>query len=137
MTFCFTWAYAESYLLQLYIYYCRVFVGNRLGKCKVEAKGIFAGAQVMRGPDWDWGNQDGGPQSVGQVLDVRGWELESFRSVACVKWKPTSTNVYRVGHKGKVGKFNLAIFVLNKVRLALACVACTQASSPGRRIFGW
>lgn len=79
-----------------------VFVGNRLGKCKVEAKGIFAGSQVMRGPDWDWGNQDGGPQSVGQVLDVRGWELESFRSVACVKWKPTSTNVYRVGHKGKV-----------------------------------
>ena len=59
----------------------------------------------MRGPDWDWGNQDGGTQSVGLVLDVRGWETESFRSVACVKWKPTSTNVYRVGHKGKVGKF--------------------------------
>ena len=90
----------------------------------------------MRGPDWDWGNQDGGPQSVGQVLDVRGWELESFRSVACVKWKPTSTNVYRVGHKGKVGKYNLAIFVLSIVRLALACIACTQASSPGWRIFG-
>ena len=89
----------------------------------------------MRGPDWDWGNQDGGPQSVGQVLDVRGWELESFRSVACVKWKPTSTNVYRVGHKGKVGKYNLAIFVLSIVRLALACTACTQASSPGRHIF--
>ena len=89
----------------------------------------------MRGPDWDWGNQDGGPQSVGQVLDVRGWELESFRSVACVKWKPTSTNVYRVGHKGKVGKYNLAIFVLNIVQLALACRACTQASSPGRCIF--
>lgn len=80
----------------------RVYVGNRLGKCKVEARGIFPGAQVMRGPDWDWGNQDGGTQSVGLVLDVRGWETESFRSVACVKWKPTSTNVYRVGHKGKV-----------------------------------
>jgi len=79
-----------------------VYVGNRLGKCKVEARGIFPGAQVMRGPDWDWGNQDGGAQSVGQVLEVRGWEMESFRSVACVKWKPTSTNVYRVGHKGKV-----------------------------------
>ena len=57
---------------------------------------------MKRGPDWDWGNQDGGPQSIGVVLDVRGWEAESFRSVACVKWKPTSTNVYRVGHKGKV-----------------------------------
>lgn len=90
----------------------------------------------MRGPDWDWGNQDGGPQSVGQVLDVRGWELESFRSVACVKWKPTSTNVYRVGHKGKVGKYNLAIFMLNLVRMALAHIACTQASSPGGHSFG-
>lgn len=79
-----------------------VFVGNRLGKCKIQAKGIFPGAQVKRGPDWDWGNQDGGPQSIGLVLDVRGWETESFRSVACVRWKPTSTNVYRVGHKGKV-----------------------------------
>lgn len=79
-----------------------VYVGRRLGKSKVEAKGIFRGAQVMRGPDWDWGNQDGGERSVGQVLEVRGWETESFRSVACVMWKPTSTNVYRVGHKGKV-----------------------------------
>ena len=89
----------------------------------------------MRGPDWDWGSQDGGLQSVGQVLDVRGWELESFRSVACVKWKPTSTNVYRVGHKGKVGKYNQAIFVLNIVWLALPCIACLQASSPGRHMF--
>ncbi|XP_068753853.1 E3 ubiquitin-protein ligase MIB2-like [Montipora capricornis] len=85
-----------------------VFVGNRLGKCKVQARGIFPGAQVKRGPDWDWGNQDGGPQSIGVVLDVRGWEAESFRSVACVKWKPTSTNVYRVGHKGKVDLKSIA-----------------------------
>lgn len=84
------------------ICYCRVYVGNRLGKSKVDARGIFPGAKVKRGPDWDWGNQDGGPQSIGQVLDVRGWEAESFRSVACVRWKPTSSNVYRVGHKGKV-----------------------------------
>ena len=33
---------------------------------------------------------------------MRGWETESFQSVACVMWKPMSTNVYRVGHKGKV-----------------------------------
>ena len=84
------------------LYFNRIYVGRRVGKSKVEAKGIFCGAQVMRGPDWDWGNQDGGEQSVGQVLEVRGWETESFRSVACVMWKPTSKNVYRVGHKGKV-----------------------------------
>ena len=26
---------------------------------KVQAMGIFSGARVSRGPDWDWGNQDG------------------------------------------------------------------------------
>jgi len=24
---------------------------------KVQVKGIFVGAKVVRGPDWDWGNQ--------------------------------------------------------------------------------
>lgn len=26
---------------------------------KIQAKGIFVGAHVVRGYDWDWGNQDG------------------------------------------------------------------------------
>ena len=80
----------------------RVFVGRREGKRKVQTKGIFAGARVTRGPDWDWENQDGGPGCVGQVTDIRGWDMESFRSVANVVWQSTVTNVYRVGHKGKV-----------------------------------
>ena len=52
------------------------------------------------------------------MLDVRGWETESFRSVACVKWKPTSTNVYRVGHKGKV-LYSLYSYLLS---IMLHCV---------------
>ena len=24
---------------------------------KIPVKGIFVGAKVIRGPDWDWGNQ--------------------------------------------------------------------------------
>ena len=53
-------------------YCCRVFIGDRLGKCKIQARGIFPGAQVKKGPDWDWGDQDGGPQGIDLVLDVRG-----------------------------------------------------------------
>ena len=35
--------------------------------------------------------------------DVRGWDNESGRSVANVFWVSSgSTNVYRLGHKGKV-----------------------------------
>jgi len=44
----------------------------------------------------------GGEGKVGKVTDVRGWDSESGRSVAAVSWGSGSTNVYRVGHKGKV-----------------------------------
>jgi len=39
---------------------CRVDLQPRQESPKVVSKGIFAGARVIRGPDWDWGNQDGG-----------------------------------------------------------------------------
>ena len=32
---------------------------KRCGSGKAVAMGVFAGAKVLRGPDWDWGNQDG------------------------------------------------------------------------------
>lgn len=37
---------------------------------------------------------------MGRVLDIRGWDNESSRSVANVTWFSGSTNVYRLGHKG-------------------------------------
>ncbi|XP_023209720.1 E3 ubiquitin-protein ligase MIB2-like [Centruroides sculpturatus] len=75
---------------------------KRQGTLKIQARGIFVGAKVMRGPDWDWGNQDGGEGKTGKVIDIRGWDNESGRSVANVTWTSGSTNVYRLGHKGKV-----------------------------------
>lgn len=69
---------------------------------KIPLQGIFVGAKVIRGPDWDWGNQDGGDGKCGRVTEIRGWDNESGRSVANVTWLCGSTNVYRVGHKGKV-----------------------------------
>ena len=44
----------------------------------------------------------GGEGKVGVVVDIRGWDNESGRSVANVTWEMGSTNVYRVGHKGKM-----------------------------------
>ncbi|KAK9759062.1 Mind bomb SH3 repeat domain [Popillia japonica] len=67
---------------------------------KCELKGIFVGAKVVRGYNWEWANQDGGEGKVGRVLDIRGWDIESSRSVANVTWFSGSTNVYRLGHKG-------------------------------------
>ncbi|CAD5122217.1 DgyrCDS10668 [Dimorphilus gyrociliatus] len=75
-------------------------VGKRTGAVKKIAKGVFPGARVVRGIDWDWGDQDG--KQEGTVIDIRGWESESSRSVANVKWDNDVTNVYRMGHKAKV-----------------------------------
>lgn len=44
----------------------------------------------------------GGEGKIGKTTDIRGWDSESGRSVAHVTWQSGSTNVYRVGHKGKV-----------------------------------
>ncbi|XP_031846434.1 E3 ubiquitin-protein ligase mind bomb 2 isoform X2 [Nomia melanderi] len=75
---------------------------QRKGCTKIPLKGIFIGAKVVRGPDWEWGNQDGGPGKTGRVMDIRGWDNESSRSVATVTWSKGSTNVYRLGYKGCV-----------------------------------
>ncbi|XP_014603514.1 PREDICTED: E3 ubiquitin-protein ligase MIB2 [Polistes canadensis] len=74
----------------------------REGCTKIPLKGIFIGAKVVRGPDWEWGNQDGGSGKSGRVMDIRGWDNESSRSVATVTWSIGSTNVYRLGYKGCV-----------------------------------
>ncbi|XP_065127400.1 E3 ubiquitin-protein ligase MIB2 isoform X3 [Paramisgurnus dabryanus] len=79
-----------------------VILTPRQNLSRIILKGIFQGVKVVRGPDWDWGNQDGGEGKVGKVVDIRGWDQESGRSVASVTWSNGTTNVYRMGHKGKV-----------------------------------
>lgn len=44
----------------------------------------------------------GGEGKTGRVVDIRGWDVETGRSVASVTWSDGTTNVYRIGHKGKV-----------------------------------
>ncbi|XP_022526499.2 E3 ubiquitin-protein ligase MIB2 isoform X3 [Astyanax mexicanus] len=79
-----------------------VSLAPRQNLSRIILKGIFQGVKVVRGPDWDWGNQDGGEGKIGKVVDIRGWDQESGRSVASVTWSNGTTNVYRMGHKGKV-----------------------------------
>uniref|UniRef100_UPI00358FD0BB E3 ubiquitin-protein ligase MIB2 isoform X2 n=1 Tax=Myxine glutinosa TaxID=7769 RepID=UPI00358FD0BB len=39
-------------------------VSARAGLDRTELRGIFQGATVLRGTDWDWGNQDGHPNTM-------------------------------------------------------------------------
>ncbi|XP_037088726.1 LOW QUALITY PROTEIN: E3 ubiquitin-protein ligase MIB2-like [Pollicipes pollicipes] len=72
----------------------------RRDSTKHQLKGIFTNAKVVRGVDWEWGDQDG--NKVGRVTDIHGWDNESGRSVANVSWVTGVPNVYRLGHQGKV-----------------------------------
>ena len=43
----------------LYFIHYRTRVPSRARSLRIEARGIFLGAEVVRGHDWRWGNQDG------------------------------------------------------------------------------
>jgi hypothetical protein len=65
--------FSHKYFIGLYH---RRRVSSRQGSTeRVEVRGIFAGARVVRGPDWRWGDQDGGMSGI--VLAVNGWQNET------------------------------------------------------------
>ncbi len=66
------------------------------------------GVRVIRGPDWCWGQQDGGESHVGTVAEVggRGEGAEGPDSVI-VQWDCGGRCEYRCG--GKQDKYDLRI----------------------------
>lgn len=64
--------------------------------------GPFSGAKVVRGKDWVWGDQDGGPGSEGEVEGFENVTQSSSRNLLRVHWSNGSTNSYRLGFEGHV-----------------------------------
>ena len=60
------------------------------------------GLRLVRGPDWCWGDQDGGEGFVGTAVEVG----EGGRS-AVVQWDVGSRGRYRCGEEDK---FDLRVF---------------------------
>lgn len=83
----------------------RVLVAAREGQDVMQLKGIFQGAEVQRGQDWKWGDQDGGDGKRGTVLKITDGAAESTsQSWAAVLWHEGGSTLYeyRVGHQGMV-----------------------------------
>ncbi|XP_034324654.2 uncharacterized protein [Magallana gigas] len=57
-------------------------------------KSISSGCEVKRGPDWEWGDQDGGGGSIGCVVVV-------LVNVVMVRWQSGIKGQYRFGWDGK------------------------------------
>lgn len=49
----------NSFLSSDFVFFSRVLVSPRQNLTRITLKGTFQGAKVVRGPDWEWGNQDG------------------------------------------------------------------------------
>ena len=55
----------------------------------------------------------GGKGNVGRVTKIQGWKKDTFRSVAVVIWQGAEeNNVYRRGHRGKVGMYKFGQYLL-------------------------
>lgn len=57
------------------------------------------GLRVVRGPDWKWGDQDGGEGCLGTVSEI-GDEVAAGRAVV-VLWDNGNRSNYRCGIEGK------------------------------------
>ncbi|XP_043784651.1 E3 ubiquitin-protein ligase MIB1 [Apis laboriosa] len=78
----------------------RVLLEPRRKSKKIAIRGIFPGARVVRGVDWQWEDQDGGNGRRGKVNEIQDWSAASPRSAAYVIWDNGAKNLYRVGFEG-------------------------------------
>ena len=60
----------------------------------MEPEKLHVGVRVVRGPDWEWGDQDGGEGYVGTVAEEGG------RAVL-VQWDTGQRCRYRCGEQNK------------------------------------
>lgn len=78
----------------------RMLLEPRRKSKKVAIRGIFPGARVVRGVDWQWEDQDGSNGRRGKVNEIQDWSAASPRSAAYVVWDNGAKNLYRVGFEG-------------------------------------
>lgn len=79
----------------------RILMEPRRKSKKITVRGIFPGARVVRGVDWQWEDQDGGGSGKrGKVTEIQNWSATSPRSAAYIIWDNGTKNLYRVGFEG-------------------------------------
>lgn len=63
-----------------YIFNCpyRVLVEPRRKSKKIAVRGLFPGARVVRGVDWQWEDQDGGNGRRGKLTEIQDWSGNVF-----------------------------------------------------------
>ncbi|KAL2773476.1 E3 ubiquitin-protein ligase MIB2 isoform 5, partial [Daubentonia madagascariensis] len=61
-----------------------VTLSPRQGLPRIPLRGIFQGAKVVRGPDWEWGSQDGKPAELQRRVSADGQPFQHGDKVKCL-----------------------------------------------------
>ena len=82
---------------------------------------LAVGERVVRGPDWRWGRQDGGPGSPGTVVEIdvpaAGADAGDGTGIVRVRWDHGHVDVYCDGARG-----------LHDVARRVPPAVCTEAA---------
>ena len=62
---------------------------------------VQIGLRVVRGPDWEWGDQDGGEGHVGTVVEVGKRSNDGGIDAVVVQWDCGERRKYRCGLENK------------------------------------
>lgn len=92
------------------------------------------GCRVVRGPDWEWDDQDGGEGSLGVVVEVD----KDIKGTVWVQWETGRRANYRAGFEGKMdltvfsssGAGKSEHYSFNRVK-----ASCSSCQSIGKKLF--
>uniref|UniRef100_A0A2K5Y4X9 RING-type E3 ubiquitin transferase n=1 Tax=Mandrillus leucophaeus TaxID=9568 RepID=A0A2K5Y4X9_MANLE len=76
-----------------------VMLSPRQGLLRIPLRGIFQGAKVVRGPDWEWGSQDGKPAELQRRVSADGQPFQHGDKVKCL----LDTDILREMQEGHGG----------------------------------
>ncbi|KAH9495562.1 E3 ubiquitin-protein ligase mib2 [Bulinus truncatus] len=88
-----------------------------------------AGLRVVRGPDWNRGNEDGGEGHLGTVI-----KIDQDKRIAIVQWDHGKIKTYRAG---KIGEFDLHIYDNSQICVKHECVLCDECKENGIKGLRW
>ncbi|XP_071944973.1 E3 ubiquitin-protein ligase MIB2-like [Antedon mediterranea] len=91
---------------------------------------MIIGCRVVRGPDWQWNNQDGGEGHLGTVVEAK---KSSSEGSIWIQWDMGIRNKYRNGHGGK---FDIRLYDTTSagaIHPRITCDACLQEQITGIR----
>ncbi len=106
----------------------RILIDPRRKAKKVAFRGLYPGAKITRGPDWNYGEQDSGEKKTGKIIEIQDWSKTHPRSAAYVVWDNNRENLYRVGFDGMVGFY----FTRKKIKHVFHFKVDLRAVTPGK-----